>query len=256
MIVILSSLSLYWMLPVILEKGIGAQETLKVLEETAHPTESDHSEWRLASGGLAIVEGKNANTLYGSLEPENKWRKIYLRRNPMDTDNGYHPQNIFRLLSKVRWREPSQSISFTIIRDQLSTSPNRNESSGIFLLSKYQNESNYYYAGITVDGRAVIRKKQSGIFVTLAEEKILEEEDEYDRWENPSLLPKATPITMQTETFEENESLIIKLYVNSDLVLEARDNQPILSAPGLVGIRSDFMDVRFNNYETKEVGVM
>lgn len=244
----------YWGTSLMNKRELAARENSSVLEEAAQIKESKHAQWWLKSGGRVKMEEGAWWTIQGQLSGEDEWRKFYLRRNPMDTDNGYHPQNIFKLFSKGTYQNPVQELQFEILADQMSMSPNRNETSGIFLYSRYANANNYYYAGLQVDGRAVIRKKSNGLFHTAAETEIVS--GEYDPQENPNLLPKNTPITIRTELIQNDQGILIKLFINEELMLEELDrgieNGPLIERAGLVGIRSDFMDVKFTGYTIEE----
>src|SRR3989344_6468725 len=78
--------------------------------------------WWVNSGAyLKMVDGKGS-TVLGSLPVSDPWRVLYAANNPTDTDNGYHPQNIFRLLSRSKWGDARQEAYFVIDRDNLSAS--------------------------------------------------------------------------------------------------------------------------------------
>jgi hypothetical protein len=246
---------LYWTVPLIWwNSELGVQSNSGTLLEAERPRESNMDEWWLMSGAVSYQEKGSWRTQRGPLSPTDAWRETYLRKNPLDTDNGYHPQNIFKLFRKISLTQPKQELTFIIFADHLSMSPNRNKDNGIFLYSRFQSIDDYYLAGITVDGRAVIIKRAEGRFHTLADTKLTE--GEYDVWENPNLLTKGVPQFIGTHLNEEGGAVVISLYVGNELVLDARDDGkkagPILGPAGMVGIRSDFMDVEFTRYHIEE----
>ena len=123
-------------------------------------------------------------------------------------------------------------------------------------MNRYQNGNNLYYAGIRVDGNAIIKKKLNGKYYTLASSKIFP--GTYNRISNPNLLPKNKWIGLKTEVTNVNGKVNIKLYVDEGrtgnwvLVLDKTDSggrfgTPITSA-GYGGIRTDFMDVEFEEF--------
>lgn len=231
-----------------------------IFYESGSMKESTSPYWWLDSGGLMIIEGGIGKTAHGNLPTSAFWYKDYSRSNPEDTDKGFHPQNIFRLVTKSTWQNLRQEVYFMIDADNLSASENRNESNGLLLFNRYVNEGTLYYAGIRVDGHSVIKKKQNGDYTTLAEEDLFP--GEYDRDTNPNLLPKKVWIGVRTEVVTKNGAVDIKLYTDVGktgtwkLVLEATDNGthgPIIDKKAYAGIRTDFMDVDFSAYKVQEL---
>lgn len=230
--------------------------TEATLYETGSMTESTSPYFWLNSGGKLILTHGRGMTIQEELPTNDYWRKAYAKENPLDTDNGYHPQNIFRLVTKSKWQNYNQTIYFKITNDQLSTSPNRAEHNGILLMSRYNSGDTLYYAGIRVDGSAIIKKKLDGTYTTLVSNQIFP--GTYNRESKPSLLPKNTWIGLRSQTItNEDGSVTLKLYMDKNwnnkwiLIAEATDeNNPIITE-GYAGIRTDFMDVIIDNYELK-----
>lgn len=234
------------------------------LEESSSPSGSKNSDWWLNSGGrLEILDGAG-KTLQGILAESDKWRGEYRRNNPTDTDNGQRPQNIFRLVRRGAWGNLVQQTYFKINRLNLSDSPNRNASNGLFLFNRYQSGDDLYYTGIRVDGAVVIKKKLDGIYYTMAYDPIFTG-SVYDQKSNPNLLPLDTWIGLRSEVINNpNGTVSINLYLdigrtgNWVLALQTVDDgvnygaSPIVK-PGLAGIRTDFMDVQFDNYSIRSV---
>lgn len=233
------------------------------LEEAGSPNFSSSPYWWLNSGAYLTIERGRGWTVQGSLPDNNSWRMLYLRNNPADTDQGYYPQNLFRLITrKDNWGDISQTAYFKITQDNLSSSPNRNESNGLLLFERYRDSNNLYYAGIRRDGAAVIKKKQNGIYYTLAFTNGIFP-GVYDHDTNPNLLPINSWNGLMSEvTNQPDGSVNIKLFIDKNwndswrLVAQAVDNgtfgQPIIQA-GAAGIRTDFMDVEFDSYLIKNI---
>lgn len=236
-------------------KGDGLTRQIK---ETTSMIFNNEPFW-VNSGGIFYLQDEIGHSIIGDLPQYSPWRFTYLATNPADTDNGFHPQNILRLITKEKTKNFSAQSYFLIANDNLSNSPNRNESNGIFLIGRYQDARNLYYAGIRVDGTAVIKKKANGVYKTLIQEPIFIG-DEYDRNSNPSLLPKNKwfGLRMNIQNNERDGSVKIELYFDRESsgewerVLSTEDQgqglAPLLSA-GYNGIRSDFMDIEISEFK-------
>lgn len=229
-----------------------------LLEEAGSIRESRSPSWWLNSGARFETVGGVGETLQGELPATDPWRLRYALANPVDTDDGFHPQNVFRLVLRSLWTNYRQGFYFRILETNLSTSPNRNASNGVLLFNRYQDAATLYYAGIRVDGAAVIKKKVGGRYFTLAYYKVLP--GAYDPASNPNLLPRNKWIGIKDRiTTNTDGSVTIKLYLDSGdgfgwrLVIEARDTGALggasIRTPGHVGIRTDFMDVQFDRYD-------
>lgn len=232
-------------------------DVAEIIAEGGNILESKNPNWWVSSGAYLYRGQGIGNTIIGALPQNDRWRLEYAASNPLDTDNGYHPQNIFRLVLRSEWKNYTQQAYFKIIGDNLSVSPNRNESNGILLFNRYQDAFNLYYTGVRVDGKAVIKKKIGGVYHTLALEPFID--GKYDEDENPNLLPKGIWIGLRStvENFPDG-SVSVKLFVDKNksgnwtLVAETVDDGKkygtALAKAGKGGIRTDFMDVEFSGY--------
>ncbi len=230
-----------------------------MLEETGSMDESSSKFWWVNSGAMLIFEEGHGSTVQGELPENSSWRLLYADHNAESTDNGYHPQNIFRLVTQSKWRSFRQEAYFRIVRDNLSASTHRNESNGLLLFNRYQDSDNLYYAGIRVDGAAVIKKKINANYFTMAYKQVFSGEP-YDRTANPNLLPKNTWIGVRSEVRNIRGGTVrIRIFMDDNrtrrwrLVLEAKDDGTSFGGPpflgqGYAGIRADFMDVEFDDY--------
>ena len=233
----------------------------KILEETSTPEQTKSDDWWLNSGAYFINEGGIGKTVQGDIS-DVRWEKEYLDYNPTDTDKGKHPQNIFRLITINKWKNFEQSAYYKIKANHLGDSERRSGSNGLLLMNRYQDGDNLYYAGIRVDGNAVIKKKINGEYFTMNITPAFV--GEYNRLDNPNLLPLNTWIGLRTELQEiEDGTLQIELFIdrgingNWELILESIDDGQsyggeIINEPGHAGIRTDFMDVIFDNYHIEE----
>ncbi len=230
------------------------------LAEAGSAGESWSGYWWVNSGAYMHLADGTGMTNQGTLDAGNKWRTTYANANPTDTDNGTHPQNIFRLVSRQTWANVQEKAYFKINKDNLSASPNRDAHNGLLLMSRYGNSGQtLYYAGVRVDGKAIIKKKLNGTYTTLASKTVFS--GAYNRSNNPNLLPKDTWIGLRSETINNSDgSVTIKLYMDKGktgkwtLVAEAKDTSPsTLRNAGYGGIRTDFMDVEFDNFSATKL---
>jgi hypothetical protein len=231
-----------------------------VLEETDRMDRSANPDWWVNSGAWFLQRGGVGSTWIGESPADSKWRELYNLSNPLDTDHGAHPQNLFRLVTRSEWRDSTQQVYFRIVADNLSASANRDRSNGVLLFHRYRDAQNLYYAGVRVDGSAVIKKKTGGVYTTLAEAPLYP--GSYNRSGAPNLIPHGTWIGLRTVLYTEGDKVTILLYTDPDrsgfwvLALQAEDTvdpDPPLAGAGFAGIRTDFMDVEFDDYRIEEL---
>jgi hypothetical protein len=230
-----------------------------ILHEEASSDESSSPYWWVSSGGKLLVGDGVGKTMQGEAKIGEAWRARYARSSSEDTGSGKYPQNLFRLLTRSDWDNVRTEISFRAVRDNATNSPNRNESNGLLLMSRYQNSDNLYYAGLRVDGHAVIKKKSGGTYYTMAEEQVID--GAYKRGDN--LLPKNEWITLRVETKTENDTVRITLFRKDESgewerLVSAVDRGQFASTPPItgsfpLGIRTDFMDVEFDDFRAEKI---
>ncbi len=230
-----------------------------VLEEAGTMYESQSPYWWLNSGGFMTTGSGIGQSIHGDLPESNKWHVLYAKSDSVDTDGGLHPQNLFRLITRSQWFNFRQEVYFRIARYNLSTSENRNESNGILLFNRYRDSDNLYYAGLRVDGTAVIKKKIAGTYYTLNEQPFFE--GEYNKESNTNLLPKDTWIGVRTEVVTDPNSDVVQIRLYADigrsgvwkLIAQAVDDGHSAGAAiqekAYAGVRTDFMDVDFSDYK-------
>src|SRR5690606_27889088 len=114
------------------------------------------------SGGRFLLAGDGGSTLQGTLPEDDRWRIAYARSSARDTEDGFRPQNLFRLVTRHGDDDYRSQATFTIRRTNRTATPSRNASNGIFLFLRYRDGDHLYVAGIRVDGQAAIKKKNGG----------------------------------------------------------------------------------------------
>ncbi len=229
-------------------------DTALSLEETSRPALSRSNVWWVNSGAMLRAENGVGATVHGELPADSRWRSIYRATNAVDTDEGAHPQNIFRLVTRSTAKNLRQELYFLITRIHASESPRRNASNGVFLFNRYRNGDNLYYTGLRVDGGAVIKRKKNGVYSILAYKKIFS--GSYERENNPSLLPSGTWLGIRSEVENTADgSVVVRLFFDEQRngrwkkVLEVADKgEAAIREEGFAGIRTDFMDAVFDDY--------
>lgn len=230
-----------------------------ILDESGDIYSSANPDWSVSSGAYMLAENGIAHTIFDGLPDEDKWCKEYSASNPEDTDNGSHPQNIFRLVMLHKALDFEQQAYFRIKKYSLSKSAERRASNGLFLFNRYQDSDNIYYTGLRVDGYSTIKKKIKGQYYTMVYKDILRGK-KYDRENNPNLLPLDLWIGLRSriETLADGK-VSVKLFMDMgrkgewELIAEGADDgeqyggKPI-GQEGYGGIRTDFMDVEFDDY--------
>jgi hypothetical protein len=230
------------------------------LEEAGESAESSSPYWWVNSGGRLVIKNGVGATIQGELPLTDRWQAAYTLANPIDTDGGLHPQNLFRLVTRSQWENFSQSVVFRMLKLNISQSMERNSWSGVLLLARYLDGNNLYYLGVRHDGDAVIKKKRFGKYTTLAQTRIFQADASYDRDTNPNLLPGKRWLGLRSVVrTNPDQSVTLQLWVNRELTqswqlaLEAvdtnagADGAPILGH-GYAGVRTDFADVEFDDY--------
>jgi hypothetical protein len=178
----------------------------RFIEEAGNISESKDDRFWLNSGGELLIKDGIGSTVIGDLERDNRWRVLYGKNNPRDTEDGFRPQNIFRLITRTQYLNYTQEGYFYIENDNLSKSNYRNESNGLLFFNRYLDGNNLYYTGIRVDGAAVIKKKINGKYFTMAYQPFYS--GTYDRDKNPNLLPKHTWIGLRSEVSQDENGLV------------------------------------------------
>lgn len=226
-----------------------------MLQAAGSMAQSSSPYFWISSGGRLEIKNGVGQTIQGELPLTDAARIVYAKVNPLDTDQGKLPQNTFRLVSKSTWQNAEERVLFRVTKHNLTDTPNRDGYSGIFLMTRYRDKDNLYYAGLRNDGFAVIKKKIRGTYYTLSDVTYFTGVP-YDKFRNPSLIPTNTWMGMKVETVTETDGTVhITLFVDQNNtgtwqnVLSATDRgvggRPFGGA-GHGGIRTDYMDVEFD----------
>jgi hypothetical protein len=232
-----------------------------VISETSKMGDSLDPHWWLSSGAYIYRTGGVASTVQGKLAETDRFRLLYADSNPEDTDNGYRPQNLIRFVTRDKFKNFTQQVFFNIEQINTSESSNRNQSNGVLLFNRYQDSNNLYYVGIRVDGCAVIKKKLDSEYYIL--KSVVVYPGHYNRDTLPNLLPTKRWIGLKTVVADNASGNVdITMYLNDNQlgsgwikVLQVEDtgsDAERIFNEGYAGIRSDFMDVRFDRYEATE----
>ncbi len=210
----------------------------------------------LVSGSKITIAGGIGTTATGSSPAKSETRKEYAASDPVTSDGGTHPQNLFRMFLKDFVSEPSVQIYVKRIKDNLSNPANRNPYIGESLFARYQGEDNHYYGGLRADGAVVIKKRTGSKYQTLGSKKILP--GTYDKESNYDLMPLNKWIGLKLEVLDTSKGPQLTLYTDIGKtgtwtkVLSVVDDParfgPPVKGAGLVGIESDFADAQFDEF--------
>lgn len=225
------------------------------LSEASTVTGSSSPYWWLRRGGYLNISGGTGRTIQDELPSGDKYRLKYAQIEPLRSDNGYHPQNIFELYLKQKKGNSDQQIYVKVNEDNLAQA-NIHPWNGISLVSRYQDDGSFYFAEVRMDGKGVIKKFVDGKNYTLSQATFFS--GTYDPITRPSLIPKSKffGIRQKTETMS-NGGVKIQLLAdvngsgNWQIVTESIDggqNGNVIKTQGYSGIQSDYMDLEMDNY--------
>lgn len=236
----------------------------KVYEEVWEDKRNFWDRWWINSGAFFNVKDWIWSTIQGELEKWSKWQRDYEEYKWwLDTDQWFHPQNLFRLILNKKFKNFEQYTYFKINKYILSNSENRYESNWFLLFNRYLDSDNLYYAWIRVDWAAVIKKKYKWEYYTLAYEKIFDWK--YDRVKSPNLIPINKWIWIKTEVLNFwTDNVSIKLFIDTNndwkwtYALGVSDKsksslEKVINDCWYAWVRTDFMDVDINKYYIKEI---
>ncbi len=237
------------------------------LEEAGDMEDSTDDIFWVNSGAFLISESGVGRTLFGELSKGDKWQVKYQDARvatAKETDGGYHPQNIFRLVTKSKWKNLEQEAFYNIRKYNLSNSFYRKASNAILLFNRYQDGYNLYYVGLRVDGNIIVKKKYKKKYYTMASEKVLD--GVYNQKSTPNLIPinKWIGIKSEVKTIEGSQ---VEIKVSIKMDRDEEDWTEVLTViddgesfggdaileEGYAGIRTDFMDVEFDDYFVGEI---
>jgi hypothetical protein len=231
-----------------------------LIREAHSMSESSDPNWWIGSGAYFYLDNGIASTIQGRLAEDDPFRLSYSSSKSDDTDFGFRPQNIFRIVNRNVWSgNYVEELYFRYSKYNNVTTADKNlgAQNGISLMINYQNEDNLYYVGLRADGYSGIKKKLGG---------------EYSENENPvevfpgmykqhdNLIPQDTWIGLRALVENKQnkfgkELIYIAMYVDEKgdgswkYVTSFLDQDKRIFKQGHTGIRADFMDVQFKNFQ-------
>jgi hypothetical protein len=236
-----------------------------VLSSASKMDDSSSPYFWITAGARLVIKDGVGQTTQGALPATHPQRIAYSTVNPLDTANGYYPQNTFRLVTRSAWGDSEATIRFNIVKTNLTNTPNRDGYSGVFLESRYIDANNVYYAGVRHDGLAILKKKIGGVYHTLTYKQAYGTTGTYNRTTNPNLLPQNKWVGLKLRTTNlANGSVKLELLADNanngkwtTLVtyVDTGIGGATFSKPGFSGVRTDYMDVLFDNFEFKSTNL-
>lgn len=229
-----------------------------ILNESGDMDTSSSPYFWLNSGGRLYIKDGIGQTVQGPLKKGIFWQLLYAKNNSLDTGGGLYPQNLFRLLTRSKWSNVSQEVRFNITNLNLTDTPNRDSWSGVFLMSRYQDSDNLYYAGVRQDGSLVIKLKQGGTYTTLSQSAFIATTTSYNRDRNPNFVPEDRWLRLKSDTVTKSDGTVeITLWFDEnddgsyEHTLQASDRTH--AGEGYAGIRTDYFDVLFDDYTLRSI---
>jgi hypothetical protein len=231
-----------------------------LIKEVHSMSESSDPNWWVGSGAYFYLNNGIASTIQGTLAKDDPFRLGYSSsKSSADTDSGFRPQNIFRIVNRNIWSgDYTEEIYFKYLRyNNVTTTAGKNleATNGISLMINYQDEDNLYYVGLRADGFSQIKEKIDGEY-SVNENQIRVFPGAYKAYDN--LIPHDRWIGLKAlvEHKQDNSGknlIYIAMYVDKkgdgswNYVTSFLDQDRIFKE-GHTGIRTDFMDVQFKNY--------
>ncbi|MES2216426.1 MAG: fibronectin type III domain-containing protein [Patescibacteria group bacterium] len=218
--------------------------------------------WWLETGGRMYLSNCLGSTILGKVPEGSPLQVHYSSIYKILSDNGSHPQNLFQLFMRTSLSNASEEIYVNVQAHNLTNAMNRAPWNGISLFLRYVDENAHYYAGIRDDGYAVIKKKRDGIYQTLVSKKIFP--GTYNATTNFSLIPSQQWIGLKIIVADDSLGRPhLSLFMDKGrtgewlLVSEVIDD-PLRFGPkiaaGICGMRSDFMDLLFDDFKLGDPG--
>lgn len=234
-----------------------------VVNQTSSSLASTSPFWWVPSGGKLVLSGGVGSTITGTVPSSDPWYAYYAANKPVQTDVGAHPQNVFTMFFRQPFSTVSQEIYVKKVADNLGNTVNRAAYNGVSLYLRYIDDRNLYYAGIRADGYAIIKKQVNGVYQTLSYQKVFP--GIFDPASKPTLIPTGVWIGVKAACATNSAGVPrISLYIDNgktgtwSLVAEAFDDPikygPIVNGAGLVGVRTDFTDIQFDDFRVASVG--
>ena len=244
-----------------------------VIKEAHSISGSLDQNWWVSSGGYLYLNNGTASTIQGTLPQNDTFRINYsLSKGSEDTDNGYRPQNIFRLVNRNIWAgNYTAEVYFKYSKYNNNTTgiavaidKKLGADNGVSLMVNNQNGDNLYYVGLRADGFAGIKKKMDSDYSEL-QNPVKVFPGVYKHYDN--LIPQDKWIGLRAVVEQRHDApsgkdqIYIALYIDekgdgsssswkyvTSYVDQNSSTSPIFKQ-GHTGIRTDFMDTQFKNFK-------
>ena len=241
----------------------------KVIKEANPMSESLDKNWWVNSGGYLSINNGTASTIQGTLPQNDTFRIGYSSDKSEDTDNGYRPQNIFRMVNRNIWAgNYTAEVYFKYSKYNNITNTmgkNLGADNGVSLMVNYQDENNLYYVGLRADGFAGIKKKMDSDYSVL-QNPVKVFPGVYKHYDNLIPQDKWIGIRAVVEEQRHNDTTIsgkdqayIAMYIDEKgdgsswkyvtSYLDQNSTTTTTFKQGHTGIRTDFIDAQFRDFK-------
>ena len=231
-----------------------------VIKEARSMSNSSDQNWWVSSGGYLYLNNGTASTIQGKLAKNDTIRIAYSDKGD-DTDKGYRPQNIFRMVNRNNWSgnyTEELYFKYSAYNNKTAHGKNLGAENGVSLMVNYKDEDNLYYVGLRADGLAGIKKKIDGNYSAL-QNPVKVFPGVYKP--NDTLIPQDKWIGLRA-VVEHRQSLLlgkdqiyIAMYIDEKgdgsswkYVTSFLDERKIFKQ-GHTGIRTDFIDAQFRDFQ-------
>lgn len=231
-----------------------------LIQEAHSISESSDPNWWVGSGAYVYFNNGIASTIQGTLTENDPFRLAYSSsKSSADTDYGFRPQNIFRMVNRNIWSgDYTEDLYFRYSRYNNATAADKNleATNGMSLMINYQDENNLYYVGLRADGLSEIKKKIGGEY-SVNENPVQVFPGVYKPYDN--LIPQDRWIGLRALVEHKQDKfgkdqIYLAMYVDKNgdgswkYVTSFLDQDRIFKQ-GHTGIRTDFIDAQFKNFQ-------
>jgi hypothetical protein len=232
----------------------------ELIQEAHSISESSDPNWWVGSGAYVYFNNGIASTIQGTLTENDPFRLAYSSsKSSADTDYGFRPQNIFRMVNRNIWSgDYTEDLYFRYSRYNNVTAADKNleATNGMSLMINYQDENNLYYVGLRADGLSEIKKKIGGEY-SVNENPVEVFPGVYKPYDN--LIPQDRWIGLRALVEHKQDKfgkdqIYLAMYVDKNgdgswkYVTSFLDQDRIFKQ-GHTGIRTDFIDAQFKNFQ-------
>jgi hypothetical protein len=238
-----------------------------VIKEVNSISNSSDLNWWVSSGGYLLLNNSTASTIQGTLAKNDTFRIGFSSSDgKKDTDNGYRPQNIFRMVNRNTWSgNYTEELYFKYSKYNNMTNAdgkNLGADNGVSLMVNYHDGDNLYYVGLRADGFAGIKKKMDGEYSEL-QNPVQIFPGQYKNYDN--LIPKdkwlglRAVVEQRHDTVSNKDQIYIALYTDDGkgdgsaswkyVTSYLDQDSTTIFKQGHTGIRTDFIDAQFKDFK-------